>query len=147
MKACFSLSCTIFVPMEYANENKNVSRDFEKVVGQLPPEGFGEPFISAFSVLYNGDKNEIEAASYICSLFLSVILLGYPTSKLHLFVHNVQENYTRFSFNCKMYDAIFAHMNEESLSATVLLDANSNTVVLQCSKEDIFEALDFYTNR
>lgn len=147
MKACFSYSCTIFAPMENAGKNRNVSICFEKIVGVMPPERFGEPFISALSALYKGGKDEIEAASYICSLFLSAILLGFPTSRMHLFVHCVQENYSRFSFNCKMYDTIFALMKEDSLSAMVLLDADSRAAICECRKEDVFEALDFYTNR
>lgn len=133
--------------MEEVNENKEFLKNFEKVVGIVPPEGFGEPFISAFLAFYNGEKNEVLVASYTCSLFLSAILLGFPTTKLHTFVHNVQENYTRFSFNCKMYDTIFAHMNEKTLSAMTLLDVNSQVAICECRKEDVFEALDFYTNR
>ena len=72
MKACFSYSCTIFAPMENAGKNRNVSICFEKIVGVMPPERFGEPFISALSALYKGGKDEIEAASYICSLFLGL---------------------------------------------------------------------------
>ena len=147
MKVSFSLSCTIFVSMENAGENRNVSKHFEKVVGVMPPKGFGEPFISAFSALYKGERNEVEAASYICSLFLSAIMSGFPIPRMHLFVHCIQENYSRFSFNCKMYDAIFAHMKEESLSAVSLLDSDSQVVICKCCKEDVFEALDFYTNR
>lgn len=133
--------------MENDGKNRNAQKVFEEVVGVVLPDGFGEPFVSAFSALYKGEKGEVEAASYICSLFLSAILCGFPTSKLHLFVHNVQENYTRFSFNCKMYDTIYAHMKEEYLSATILLDADSRAVICGCRKEDVLEALDFYTNR
>ena len=147
MRASFSCFCTIFVFMKEMVENKDIPKDFERVAGVVPPKGFGEPFISAFSVLYGGEKNEVLAASYICSLFLSAILLGFPTEKLHTYVHYVQENHTRFAFNCKMYDIIYAHMKEEALAAVTLLDADSRAVPRRCLKEDVFEALDFYTNR
>ena len=31
--------------------------------------------------------------------------------------------------------------------ATVLLDSNAGLTLINCSKEDVFDALDFYTNR
>ena len=133
--------------MEEKEENSSIARTFEQITGRIPPKGFGEPFITAFSALYKGDRDEITVAAYTCSLFLSAILTGFPTTKLHTFVHNVQENHRHFSFNCKMYDTIFAQMKPELLSATVMLNSDSNTVRHECEKKDIFEALDFYTNR
>ena len=128
-------------------EKADINQAFEKIIGTPAPQKFGEPFFTAFSRLYNGSKEEITAAAYTCALFLSVILEEYPTAKLHTFVHHVQENYTRFSFNCKMYDSIFNEMNEEMLTAVALLKADNHSTTRECNKEDIFEALDFYTNR
>ena len=120
---------------------------FSEIIGIAPPEDLGEPFATAFTRLYNGKEDEIKAAAYTCSLFLSAILMGFPTTQLHIFVHHVQENYSRFSFNCNMYDTIYKEMDDGMLRRVVLLDANSTTAVYECSKEDIFEAFDFYTNR
>lgn len=120
---------------------------FRNIIGIAPPEDLGEPFATAFTRLYNGKEDEIKAAAYTCSLFLSAILMGFPTTQLHIFVHHVQENYSRFSFNCNMYDTIYKEMDDGMLQRVVLLDANSIPAVYECSKEDIFEAFDFYTNR
>ncbi len=128
-------------------ERAEINQAFEKIIGSQPPQNFGEPFFTAFSILYNGNKNEITAAAYTCALFLSVILEEYPTARLHTFVHHVQENYTRFSFNCKMYDSIFNEMDKKMLQAVCLLQPNNHSTTRECNKEDIFEALDFYTNR
>lgn len=125
----------------------HIDEAFRNIIGIAPPAGFGEAFTKAFTRLYNGKENEIKAAAYTCSLFLSAILMGFPTTQLHIFVHHVQENYSRFSFNCNMYDTIYKEMDDGMLQRVVLLDANSIPVVYECSKEDIFEAFDFYTNR
>lgn len=126
-----------------------IDDDFKKIVGTAPPAGFGEPFITAFKKLYNGKPDEISAAAYTCSLFLSAIFEEFPTTTLHTFVHYIQENYKRFSFNCKMYEHIFKEMNTDTPQAVSLcLLSNTNLhTTRKCSKEDIFEAFDFYTNR
>ena len=120
---------------------------FGQILGITPPEGFGEPFTTAFSRLYNGSEEEIMAAAYICSLFLSALLEEYPTARLHTFVHHAQESHGRFSFNCDMYGNIFKEMDKEALHAVCLLGGDNIPTVRACSKEDIFEAFDFYTNR
>ncbi len=120
---------------------------FEQILGIAPPKGFGEPFATAFSRLYNGDKEEIKVAAYSCSLFLSVLFEEYPTAGLRTFVHHVQESYGRFSFNCDMYGSIFKEMDKETLHAVCLLGRDNIPTLRECSKEDIFEAFDFYTNR
>ncbi len=133
--------------MKHITENPHVDDAFERIIGTRPPTGFGEPFIHAFARTYKGEKEETVAAAYICSLFLSAILEGYPTGRLHTFVHHIQENYSRFSFNCDMYEAIFKEMDTETCRAVCLLQKENTPVRHTCSKEDIFEAFDFYTNR
>ena len=125
----------------------DIENAFERILGIAPPEGFGEPFATVFSTLYKGDKEEIVTAAYICSLFLSAILEDYPTTKLHTFVHYVQENCRRFTFNCNMYESIFSKMSIEDLKTVCLLSDGNHTYLRECRKEDIFEAFDFYTNR
>ena len=107
---------------------------------------FGEPFIGAFSKFMPQGKEEVYVASYTCSLFLSAIFNRFPTEKLHTFVHFTKEQYQRFSFNCSMYDDIFSNITSESLENVVLLDKDGNSTHRACSKQDIFEAFDFYTN-
>ena len=128
-------------------DRPDIVRSFEKIIGTAPPGNFGEPFAAAFTALYNGNEEEIVAAAYICSLFLSAIIEGFPTARLHTFVHYIQENCRRFTFNCNMYESIFNKMSGEKLKAVCLLKSDNQTITRECNKKDIFEALDFYTNR
>lgn len=128
-------------------EKQCIDHVFAGIIGTAPPVGFGEPFATAFSNMYNGDEDEIKAAAYICSLFLSAILEGYHTAQLHTFVHYVQEHHERFSFNCNMYESIYSSISAEMLQNVSLLKSDNQQTVRACSQEDIFEAFDFYTNR
>jgi hypothetical protein len=137
----------IFAEMATDTENMHIDRAFERIVGTPPPLGFGEPFATAFKAFHNDNFEEIAAAAYTCSLFLSAILENYPTATLHTFVHYIQENHRRFSFNCNMYETIFSRIESETLKNVCLLGGDNRPKVRECSKEDIFEAFDFYTNR
>lgn len=131
------------------NEEKgNVTQVFRSIVGNEPPPLFGEPFMSAFKATHtSGSEEEITAAAYICSLFLSAISEGFPTERLHTFVNYVKERSSRFTFDCKMYDALLDRMENDSLRHVTLIDSNVRTVFRECSRNDIKEAFDFYTNR
>ena len=108
---------------------------------------FGEPFLSAFRKVFGHDGLEITIAAYNCSLFLSSILEGFPTEKLHTFVRHTRENFHTLVFNCKMYGNIFGHMDENALNNVVLIDRNGNSKERHCCKNDIYEAFDFHTNQ
>lgn len=109
-------------------------------------ESFGEPFIKAFSKFRPQGCEEVFVAAYTCSLFLSVIFNKFPSEKLHTFVHFTKEHYHRFSFNCKTYEPLFSNIAEEDLVAVSLIDQEGKNAYRNCSKQDIFEAFDFYTN-
>ena len=128
-------------------KNKDITNNLCRIadVGELD-KGFGEPFIKAFMQFAPQNHDEVLVASYTCTLFLSAIFNNFPTEKLHTFVHYTKEHYSRFSFNCKMYEEIFSRMNEDDLKAVVVLDKERHFIRRQCSKQDIFEAFDFYTN-
>lgn len=129
-------------------EKDNLAHIFHEITGCEPHFLFGEPFMSAFTATYTGgSKEEIAAAAYICSLFLSAILEGFPTVRLHTFVNNIREDCSCFTFDCRMYDTILDKIKESSLRHVVLLNSNRNTVFRECSREEIKEAFDFYTNR
>ena len=144
----------IFQPffINFANMNREetkieITLTLERIVGTSLPDGFGEPFTTVFDRFYPGRNDETVAAGLICSLFLSCILTGFPNTKMHTFVHYANENYGRFSFNCKMYETIYEKMESDSLSSIALLDYNGQAHSKKCDKKDIFEAFDFYTNR
>lgn len=107
---------------------------------------FGEPFIKAFGKITQQNHDVVLVASYTCSLFLSVIFNKIKTEQLHTFVHFTKEHYSCFSFNCNMYENIFSHINDDDLKSVALLNKEKRFIHRQCSKQDIFEAFDFYTN-
>lgn len=131
------------------NEEKdNLTQVFQSITGNEPPPLFGEPFMSAFKATYtSGSEEEITAAAYVCSLFLSAISEEFPTERLHTFVNYVKEKCSRFTFDCKMYDTILDKIGNDSLRQVALIDSNAHTVFRECSRNDIKEAFDFYTNR
>jgi hypothetical protein len=133
--------------MNREETNKEIALTLERIAGTPLPDGFGEPFTAVFDKLYPGHGDETVAAGFICSLFLSTILAGFPNTQMHTFVHYANENYGRFSFNCKMYENIFENMESKALCDIALLDNNGNACSKKCDKKEIFEALDFYTNR
>ena len=129
-------------------EHSNLRETLSAISGREPHPSFGEPFMHAFAALHTtGNSEEITVAAYICSLFLSAIFEGFPTGKLHIFVNHTRENCSRFTFDCRMYDTILDRVDKESLKRVPLMDIDGNTVFRQCSKDDIKEAFDFYTNR
>ena len=131
------------------NEEKgNLTQIFRSIAGNEPHPMFGEPFMSAFKATYtSGSEEEITAAAYVCSLFLSAISEEFPTERLHTFVNYVKEKCSRFTFDCKMYDTILDKIDNDSLRQVALIDSNAHTVFRECSRNDIKEAFDFYTNR
>lgn len=131
------------------NEEKgNLAQIFRSIAGNEPHPMFGEPFMSAFKATYtSGSEEEITAAAYVCSLFLSAISEGFPTERLHTFVNYVKEKCSRFTFDCKMYDTILDKIGNDSLRQVALIDNTSCTVFKECNREEMKEAFDFYTNR
>lgn len=119
---------------------------FRQTTGCTVSETFGAPFVAAFSKYHKADEEQIIAAAYCCSLFLSCILAGFPTNRMHTFVHCAREQCSRFLFNCKMYDTLFSNIPSQLLDAVVLLNSECCSILRTCKKEDIYEAFDFYTN-
>ena len=129
------------------NKPDELQHVLEKICNSKPCLDFGEPFASAFKVLHDGGKDEIQTAAYICSLFLSAIKTGFPSERLHTFVRYVQDHYSRFHFDCRMYDRIVGLVDKERFGQIALLDNKCDIINAEYSDNDIREALDFYTNR
>ncbi len=129
-------------------KKENITDALAAIAGNVIHPRFGEPFRSAFAAQYpKGSDEEITAAAYICSLFLSAILEGFSTERLHTFVHYAKDNCSRFTFDCKMYSTLLSAISEESLEQVPLMDRSGGTVFTRCSRDSIMEAFDFYTNR
>ena len=116
----------------------------EKITGTIIDKEFGKPFLESFRPLWNDKtEEEIEVAAYVCSLFLSCILAGFSTEKMHTFIHNTRESYSRIMFDCRAYEKLYEMMTKEPF---MLLGSDGRPVVRECGRQEIFEAFDFFTN-
>ena len=125
----------------------NIAKKLEELIGKEIHPDFGQPFIKIFEQTYSGKHEEVLAAAYCCSLFLSCLLAKMPTEILHTFTYYTKERYHRFSFNCKMYETLFAKTGSNDLKSIYLINEKREGFTRSCSKQDIFEAFDFYTNQ
>ncbi len=131
---------------ENDKELHDIKEVLARITGNRATDEFGEPFIAMFSA-FGVAKENILPAAYICSLFLSAIFNGFPTEKLHIFTHYVRDNCSLPSFDCKMYEKLYASQGSKVYESVLLIDKSGRTLPRNCSKQDIFEAFDFYTNR
>lgn len=131
---------------ECDKELHEIKEVLARITGSRATEEFGEPFIAMFSA-FGAAKENILPAAYICTLFLSAIFNGFPTEKLHIFTRYVRDNCSLPSFDCKMYEKLYASQGSKVYESVLLIDKSGKTLPRNCSKQDIFEAFDFYTNR
>ena len=88
----------------------------------------------------------------ICELYLSHMKTGFPVDKMRQTVQFIREHYGRLAFNCKNYDRFYELMRHDKKNASVdeinftLLNKVGNININQTAcKNEIFEALDFYS--
>jgi hypothetical protein len=112
----------------------------------IAPE-FGEALLTAFSSAGFNSKEEQCVAAFSCTLFLSAIIGGFPTEKLHIYVRHTRDNCKRLMFDCKMYEKIYSCIPGEEPKKIALLDKKGECTIHECSKQEFFEAFDFYTNQ
>lgn len=86
----------------------------------------------------------------VCELYLSATRCGFPAALLHEVERFVSDVYGRYPLDCKHYDRLFELMTHDKkneagrINMTLLAapgDVRINQVV---SRDDIFEALDYY---
>lgn len=86
----------------------------------------------------------------VCELYLSQKQTGFPTEKLRQTIDFIRKNYGTFAFSCKQYDRLYELMthdkkNEDDIiNFTLLGNVGDIRINQKASKEEIFEALDFY---
>lgn len=134
---------------ETHNDNKaQMPRELlNRVIGDVAHKEFGQPFIAMYEAEFpDMPKEGIIAAAYCCTLFLSVIISKYPSSRLHTFVHNADNEWKRISFNCNRYEKLYSNIVNDNARSICLIDSNGLFAFHNYSKEDIMEAFDFYTN-
>lgn len=100
------------------------------------------------STFPQADDNEIMAAAIICALYLSHIKEQLPIHILRTYCTAVKETTATIPFDCRMYDSITAALPlHNDTCPMLLLDTNGIPRSRNITRQDIYDALDFYTNR
>ena len=101
----------------------------------------GHPVLHGYAVAYG----------LVCELYISVVKTGLPTEVLREAVNYVKAFYSHLSYTCDDYEAFFELMKHDKKNTAdgginfTLLDSIGGIKINQtASKEEIFEALDFY---
>lgn len=132
--------------------DKNTTTDtprtlLARIIGRNVEQNFGEPFCRIFSTQFAGkEEDEIVAASYICTLYLSAVLLDFPSYKLHTYTNNARQEWASIPFDCSKYDILLSYISDNELKQIYLIDKEGNLITRCCSRKEITEAFDFYTN-
>jgi len=90
------------------------------------------------------------AYGLVCELYLSCIKTGFPTDKMRQTVSFIHENYGRMDITCDDYDMLFELMTHDkknkagTINFTLLGGIGDIKINQTATKEEIFEALDFY---
>ena len=90
------------------------------------------------------------AFGLVCELYLSTVKTGFPTDKMRQTVSFIREHYGRMPITCDDYPALFELMthDKKNTAGTInfpLLGGIGDIRINQtATKEEIYEALDFY---
>ena len=86
----------------------------------------------------------------ICELYLSCIKTGFPTDKMHQTVRFIQEHYGKMAITCDDYPTLLELMTHDKknvagvINFTLLGGIGDIRINQTATKEEIYEALDFY---
>ena len=100
----------------------------------------GQPVLHGYAVAWG----------MVCELYLSVVKLGFPKDKMRQTVTFIRENYGTMAFDCKDYERLYELMKHDKkntqgfINFTLLSDIGGIKLNQTASREEIFEALDFY---
>ena len=87
----------------------------------------------------------------ICELYLSCAKTGFPTSKMRQCVQFIRENYGTLPVSCDDYPTLLELMSHDkkntsgTINFTLLADVGDIKINQTASKEEIYEAFDFFT--
>ena len=90
------------------------------------------------------------AYGLICELYLSVIKTGFPVDKMRQTVTAVREHYGQMTITCDDYPTLLAMMTHDKknvagvINFTLLGGIGDIRINQTVTKDDIYEALDFY---
>ena len=90
------------------------------------------------------------AYGLVCELYLSTVKTGFPTDKMRQTVSFIREHYGRMPITCDDYPTLFELMTHDkkntagSINFTLLGGIGDIHINQTATKEEIYEALDFY---
>ncbi len=90
------------------------------------------------------------AFGLICELYLSHIKSGFPVNKLRSTVNYIKEYYGMYTFTCDDYESLIELMKHDKknvsgiINFTLLHDVGDIKINQTATKEEIFEAFDFF---
>ena len=90
------------------------------------------------------------AYGLVCELYLSAIKTGFPTDKMRQTVSFIREHYGRMPITCDDYPTLFELMTHDKkntagiINFTLLGGIGDIRISQTATKEEIYEALDFY---
>ena len=90
------------------------------------------------------------AYGLVCELYLSAVKTGFPTDKMRQTVSFIREHYGRMPITCDDYPTLFEFMTHDkkntagSINFTLLGGIGDIRINQTATKEEIYEALDFY---
>lgn len=99
-----------------------------------------KPMLHGYAVAYG----------IVCELYLSAIKTGFPTDIMHQTVAFIKEHYGKLGITCNDYPELYELMthDKKNIGDTInftLLGGIGDIIINQtATKEEIFEALDFY---
>ena len=86
----------------------------------------------------------------VCELYLSAVKTGFPTDKMHQTVNFIKTHYGKMQITCDDYPTLLELMTHDkknvagTINFTLLGGIGDIRINQTASKEEIFEALDFY---
>lgn len=134
----------------------------EKVVEQDPTEkgirkslNLGHTVGHAFESLAMEQNRTVlhgyaVAWGLICELYLSVMLCGFPVDKMRQTVQYIRRHYGNLGITCKEYEHIYELMKHDkknigdTINFALLGEIGDIRLDQHATKEQLFEALDFY---
>ena len=88
----------------------------------------------------------------VCELYLAHMKTNFPIDKMRQTIQFIKEQYGRLTFNCKNYNQFYELMRHDKKNAsadqinfTLLSEIGEVRINQTASKEEIYEALDFYS--
>ena len=86
----------------------------------------------------------------VVELYLSAIITGFPTDKMHQTIRFILDHYGKMNITCDDYPTLLEFMTHDKknvagiINFTLLGDVGNILINQTADKEDIYEALDFY---